>query len=179
MARSEVGALFHGASFDRRKHPVRPGLMTVGVQSLPKYTPETFKPLEPDILPQIPIKRALSFSLLQTAAHELKHSLVAYENAVPISSISVIPSGNTLGVTTLGRIPSISVLQAIAAAGSLHTPFGEGSGYGSDLMKAQILSYSSDSLSVSSALHHAHNATAKYSSELQKKAAEIIRHVVK
>ena len=123
--------------------------------------------------------RITSPDIVSVASHELNHALVALAHGIPIESISVIPSGNILGRTTLGGIVSLETMKVIAAGGGVHTHDGHAEGYGSDKYKVDVLHHFHGGHSWESAKSQAASALSVYSREVRRKAAEIVAYLGK
>lgn len=119
----------------------------------------------------------LSSELLNTSGHELNHAIVALESGVPVISVSVIPDGNSLGRTAFSGLLSPDIIKIIAAAGSVATHDGCAHGYGSDLSKVDMLGHFYGGITRESATSYASAIISKYSTEVRRKAAEIIAYL--
>lgn len=122
-------------------------------------------------------KRFVSPELTGVAGHELNHALVALSHGAPIMSISVIPSGNSLGRTVIGGLVSNEVMKLIAAGGGCDTHEGSASGFGSDKYKVDVMHHFHGGHSWETARSQASGIVSMYSREVRRKAAEIIAYL--
>jgi hypothetical protein len=117
----------------------------------------------------------VSPELMGVASHELNHALVALAYGVPIESISVIPTGDSLGRTTIGGLVSLEKLKVIAAGGGVETHDGcAAHGYGNDKYKVDMMHYHHGGRDWESAGSLAASAISKYSTDVRSIASEII-----
>lgn len=128
-------------------------------------------------LSYIPEKRGVSPYSVGIASHELNHALAAFEYGAPVVSISVVPSGDSLGRTILGGICSMDTMKIVAAAGGVGTHDGHAEGFGSDKYKVDVMHHFHGGDSWETARGKASGAISKYSREIREKAAEIIAYL--
>lgn len=145
-----------------------------GIEALPRF--ESL-PLW-DMVP-LPEKRGVfSDDLMNTSGHELNHALVAMSiSGAHVVSVSVIRDGNSLGRTVFAGSLSADAIKIIAAAGSVATHDGRARGFGGDMHTINVLSQHYGGLDKESAITIASNAISKYSTDVRRKAAEIIAHL--
>ncbi len=127
-------------------------------------------------LAEVPLNRPEVAGVKHVAGHELNHALVAYRLGVPVSGISVIPEGNTLGRTMLANA-SLGDMQIVAAAGSVHAHDGRAMGYGSDMQKVVMIGRHFGGISADQARSIAASILGEYSVEVREKAAEILAYM--
>lgn len=124
-----------------------------------------------------PRNRITSSDLVSVASHELNHALIAWACRVAIDSISVIPSGNILGRTTLAGSVSMETLKLIAAGGGVHTHDGAAEGFGSDQFKVEWMHHYHGGHSWESAKSRAEAIVSGFSKDVRRKASEIIAYL--
>lgn len=112
----------------------------------------------------------------ETASHELNHALCALIKGVPVSGLSVIPEGNSLGRTTFGGHISHEAFMVIAMGGSISTHVGEAQGDGSDRFQATYLSHFTNT-SVDQARAEAMAIVNAVPVEVRRRASRIIAHM--
>lgn len=111
---------------------------------------------------------------ISVASHELNHALVALAYGVSIESISVIPSGDSLGRTTISGLVSLEKMKVIAAGGGVDTHEGRARGFGSDKYKVDMMHYCHGGHDWENAGSLAASVISKYSADVRSIAAEII-----
>lgn len=116
----------------------------------------------------------ISRESISVASHELNHVLVALEYGVPIESISVMPTGDSLGRTTLSGLVSLEKMKVIAAGGGVDTHEGCARGFGSDKYKVDMMHYHYGGHDWETAGSLAASVISKYSTDVRSIAAEII-----
>lgn len=112
----------------------------------------------------------------ETASHELNHALCALVKGVPVSGLSVIPEGNSLGRTTFGGHISHDAFMVIAMGGSVSTHMGEAQGDGSDRFQASYLSNFTNT-TVGQARAEAVSIINAVPMDVRRRASRIIAHM--
>jgi hypothetical protein len=115
-------------------------------------------------------KMIITGNRLHTAHHELHHVLTAIGLGVQVESLSVIPSGSSLGRTTFSGFIDPEKFRIIAAAGAVDPPGMRASGYGHDLWQAGCDARSTKIIT-------AQNIISEIPSDIRNIAAEIIAYL--
>lgn len=112
--------------------------------------------------------------LKNTAGHELNHALLAKSCRISVESISVRPSGDSLGRTTFAGHISPEMFKVIAAGGTISLPDSQARGYGMDIYMINVMELAYGGASEKSAKSEAYVLLAGYDPRVRVKAAEIL-----
>lgn len=127
-----------------------------------------------------PESRYSSEQARHTAGHELNHALIAIDHGIMPFSLSVIPEGNSLGRTIFSGDIDTETFKIIAAGGSVDTPFGRASGFGSsyqpgsDLFHIASLHEKYGGINAEEAKKRAQQSLSTIPEKIREKASEII-----